>query len=226
MKTSIFVFGQTGRMGEEVLKRIAADENLSFIGGYSRSNPQIELEHSPDLVIDFSLPASLPELVAFAKKYNVPVVSGTTGYSDAEKKQLKELGSQIPVFWAANMSFGVYLMCQLTEMLARYERFYEYRIEETHHIHKKDKPSGTALIIEEAARKSTEKLKPTLSHREGEVFGIHSFFANSNDETLEIKHEAKNRGLFAQGALDVGKWLIDQKPGFYNMDDFFQTFKS
>ncbi len=226
MSISVFVFGQSGRMGQEVIKRIDSDPQLSFAGGFSKATEEPTFNSNPDLIVDFSLPEGTRRLVSFAKDHNLPLVSGTTGLSDEDKNLLKELGNTVPVFWAANMSFGVYLMCQLTETLARYEKFYDFKIEETHHVHKKDKPSGTALIIEEAVRKSTTQLQPTLSHREGEVFGIHSFFANSKDETLEIRHEAKNRGLFAQGALDIGKWLIDQEPGFYSMDDFFHTFKS
>lgn len=226
MRKDVFVFGLSGRMGQEVKSRLENDKVFEFQGGHSRSTPNLTPEKSPDLVIDFSLPEGFSELADFIEKNNSPLVSGTTGLDKDQKKKLGELGQKVPVFWASNMSFGVYLMCQLTEWLASYDKFYEYHVEETHHIHKKDKPSGTALTIEDSARKSTENLKPTIAHREGEVFGIHSFFANSKDEIIEIKHEAKNRGLFAQGAIDVGKWLIRQPPGFYGMDDFFKTFRS
>lgn len=224
MNKGVYIFGISGRMGQEVKKLVESTPGLELLGGYSRSQAGNTPERSPDIVIDFSLPETLPHLKEFIAKHNSCLVSGTTGLSEAQKLELKGLGSFSPVFWAANMSFGVYLMCQLVEKLARYDQFYNFNIEETHHIHKKDKPSGTALIVEESAKKSTSHLGQIKSIREGEVFGIHRFLASSKNESLEIKHEAYNRSLFAQGALDISSWLCQQPPGFYSMDDFFKNF--
>lgn len=220
---NVYIFGLSGRMGQEVADIINKSSDFNLLGGYSRSNSSLELGDlpSPDLVIDFSLPAAFEDLCLFIKKHKPSVVSGTTGLTSAQLSQLKDLGGQTPIFWAANMSFGVFLMSQLTKTLARYDQLYKYHVEETHHIHKKDKPSGTAIIIENAAKASTPNLGETLSIREGEVFGIHQFIAQSKNEKIEIKHEALNRSLFAQGAVDVGRWLTTQKAGFYGMDDFF-----
>ncbi len=225
MSTSVFIFGESGRMGQEVKTIVNNTEGLEFVGGFSAQNPDLNPQQKPDVVIDFSLPETRPQLVDFVNQQGCGLVSGTTGFKQDDFKALKELGQNAPVFWAANMSFGVYLMCQLTEMLAKYQDFYKFHIEETHHVHKKDKPSGTAIIIENSAKKSTDQLQPTVSHREGEVFGIHRFIASSNNENLEIKHEAHNRSLFAQGAVDVAQWVVDQSPGFYGMDDFFKKFQ-
>lgn len=224
MKKTVFVFGESGRMGQEVINIVNHADNLDFVGGFSHDKPMSKLSKSPDIVIDFSLPASQPSLCEFIKTHKSALVSGTTGFSDTQLQEVRNLGSVAPVFWAANMSFGVHLMGRLTETLARYEKFYDFQVEETHHIHKKDKPSGTAIIIENAALKSTKKLKPTISHREGEVFGIHRFIASSANEKVEIIHEAHNRSLFAQGAVDISLWLSEKPPGFYQMDDFFKTF--
>ncbi|MEM7645885.1 MAG: dihydrodipicolinate reductase C-terminal domain-containing protein, partial [Pseudomonadota bacterium] len=181
------------------------------------------LSEAPDILIDFSLPEALPGLVDFVKEHKSCVVSGTTGFNDSQFETFFELGKIVPLFWAANMSLGVHLMCELTEQLARYEKFFQFKIEEAHHVHKKDKPSGTALIIEQAARRSTSKIKPIESIREGEIFGIHRFIAESPLETLEVRHKALDRALFAQGALDVSLWLADQEPGVYTMGDFCKT---
>jgi 4-hydroxy-tetrahydrodipicolinate reductase len=218
----IFVFGLSGRMGQEVKKITEDNPALRLVGGTSRSQPT-QPSVTPHLVIDFSLPESLDSLVQLIHEHKAPLVSGTTGLTPDQKAMLKQLGNEVPVFWSANMSFGVYLMCQLTEMLARYDGMYHYQIEETHHIHKKDKPSGTAIMIEQAAGKSTQKLKPTISLREGEVFGEHRFIARSDNELLEIRHEALSRSLFAQGAVDIGRWLVKQRPGYYEMSDFFAS---
>lgn len=226
MKKNVFIFGISGRMGQEIASIVDRNSTLNLIGGYSKEQTNLDLETAPDIVIDFSLPETFDSLKTFIQKYQPALVSGTTGLSDNQKQELTELGNVAPVFWAANMSFGVYLMCKLTETLAQYQQFYNYHIEETHHVHKKDKPSGTALIVEDAARKSTSKLGETVSLREGEVFGIHSFIAESPNERLEIKHEAHNRGLFAQGAVDISMWLSQQPKGFYTMDDFFMNFQT
>lgn len=224
----VFIFGVTGRMGQEVKKIVDDSKHLEYVGGYSGSSPTMELDQdqAPDLLIDFSLPAAFSDLRTFVERYKPAVVSGTTGLSVDQYTQLKGLGESAPIFWSANMSFGVYLMTKLTQALAQYDSLYNYHVEEIHHIHKKDKPSGTALLIEDAARKATQNLGDTVSIREGEVFGVHRFIASSENEVVEIKHEALNRGLFAQGAVDVGKWLISQKSGFYGMDDFYKHLSS
>ncbi len=223
MKLKVFLFGETGRMGQELFQLINQSNAFEYVGGYSRKNNDFKTSAKPDVVIDFSLPETQEKLVEFLKQYPCALVSGTTGLNDQQKQNLKNLGQKNPVFWAANMSFGVYLLCQLTEKLAQYKKLYKYRIEETHHIHKKDRPSGTALIVSSAAQKSMGTQPEIISHREEEVFGIHHFIAESPNERLQISHEAFNRTLFAQGALDVSQWLSRQPKGFYTMDDFFKS---
>lgn len=227
MKKKVFLFGISGRMGQELKAQIDASSDLICMGGYSKENKSPQLSGSPDIIVDFSLPEAFDDLCAFKEKFPfAALVSGTTGLSEEQKKKLKAMGKEAPVFWAANMSFGVFLMSKLTEYLASFSEQYNLHIEETHHVHKKDKPSGTAIIIENAAKKKTTSLGPTISHREGEVFGIHRFIASNEFESLEIRHEANSRGLFAKGALDVGRWLVEKAPGFYDMDDYFENFSS
>ena len=239
---SVFIFGKSGRMGREVAKVVKENRSLRFVGGFSQKDKNHFISPSPDIVIDFSLPQAFCDLRAFIEKHNSSLVSGTTGWSKDQKKQLEQLGKKVPVFWAANMSFGIHLMRKLIETMARYEKFhssqiqklhsnqiaplnastelYSYQIQETHHIHKKDKPSGTALVLEKTARDSGLQLKETKSERKKEVFGIHRLVATSENERLEIQHLASNRKLFAKGAVDISVWLCQQKPGFYGMDDF------
>lgn len=222
----VYVFGSTGRMGQLVCENVSFNKDLELVGGFSRRQKENAPQKSPEIVIDFSLPAALDDLILFTKEHKSCIVSGTTGYTEEQFEKLKSLANDVPIFWSANMSFGVFLMCQLVEKLAAFEAFYSFQIEETHHKHKVDKPSGTALIIEKAARQNTAKIKPTLSHREGEVFGIHHFSAQSKLEKLTITHEALDRSLFAQGAIKISLWLKNQKPGFYQMTDFFEQFSN
>ncbi len=223
MKLKVFLFGETGRMGQELTQLIKNSDVFEYVGGFSRAKNDVQLKVNPDIVIDFSLPETQEKLLQLMTNHPCALVSGTTGLNPTQKENLKALGKNSPIFWAANMSFGVYLLCQLTEKLARYKKFYDYRIEETHHIHKKDRPSGTALIVASAAEKSLGQIPEIISHREEEVFGIHHFIAESKNEKLTLSHEAFNRTLFAQGALDVSQWLITQPKGFYTMDDFFKS---
>ena len=223
---SVLIFGETGRMGQEVKKIVEASPSLEYAGGFNRKNADAIKSLNPDIIIDFSLPAATESLINFVNEKPCAVVSGTTGWTEDEANKYKALGEVAPVFWSANMSFGVFLMCKLTEMLAKYDKFYNFKIEETHHIHKKDKPSGTAIMVKNAAEKSTSEIKTVESLREGEVFGIHRFIANSPNETLEIRHDATNRALFAQGAVDISEWLVSKPNGFYEMKDFFEAFNS
>ncbi|MCB0377626.1 MAG: 4-hydroxy-tetrahydrodipicolinate reductase [Bdellovibrionales bacterium] len=216
----VFVFGASGRMGQELKKIIDSNSKYQWVGGYGQESHGFELSEKPDVVIDFSLPEALPQLISLVESQACALVSGTTGWDEPQRKSFESLKKQHPIFWSANMSVGIHLMAQLVKTLARFGDRYSFQIEETHHIHKKDKPSGTAILLEKAAQQSTDQLKPTLSIREGEVFGIHKFIAQSPNEALEIKHEAFGRSLFAQGALDVAEWLITQKPGLYTMENF------
>ena len=227
----VFVFGITGRMGQNLKRLLENHPKLELVGGFHQNSHQklhqpLAVDPKPDVILDFSLPQALPQVEEFLLQTQSPcgLVSGVTGYSPGAFKRLKALGEKHPVFWASNMSFGVFLMCQLTKTLARYHPFYEFHIEETHHIHKKDKPSGTALTIQKAAQESHAPLGPIRSHREGERFGEHRFIASGKNETLEIVHKAHDRELFAQGALEVALWLPHQPPGFYEMEAFFNQF--
>ena len=226
MSKKVFLFGISGRMGEELKKQIDSMDEFVCIGGYSRKTANLDDVERPDVVIDFSLPETFPVLVNFIDKHKCALVSGTTGLNPDQKEKLKVLSKNSPVFWSANMSMGVFLMAQLTEVLASYDDQYSLQVEETHHIHKKDKPSGTAIIIEDAAKKRTSKLKETISIREGEIFGIHKFTASNEFESIEIRHEAFNRGLFAKGALDVALWLVNQPSGLYEMGNYFENRRS
>ena len=221
-KKSVFIFGKNGRMGQEVINIVKKTPSLFLVGGASKKDKNPVMNLSPDIVIDFSLPQAFYDLKSFIEKHRSCLVSGTTGFKEIQKKQLEKMGKKVPVFWSSNMSFGIYLMTKLTGKLAKYKKLYKYQIEETHHIHKKDKPSGTALLLEKTAKKLTN-LEPTVSHRKGEIFGIHRFIARSENEQLEIRHQALNRKLFAQGAVDISLWLCKQKAGFYEMDDFFKN---
>ena len=218
---SVFIFGLSGRMGQQLQELIKSSKDFKLVGGYSKEQAGLDTEEDIDVVIDFSLPETQQDLIAFCQKKKCALVSGTTGLQPDQQKNLENLAKERPVFWAANMSMGVYIMSQLIQELTRQPVSYSYQITDIHHIHKKDAPSGTALALEKAVHPKAS-LEPTESLREGEVLGIHNFKASGDFETLEIIHTAKDRKLFADGALRVALWLSDQTPGFYSMADYFK----
>lgn len=176
-----------------------------------------------DVLIDFSHPeATLPnlELAAKAKK---GMVIGTTGHTPDQLEKIREYGKKIPVVLAPNMSVGVNVLAKLLTDAARIlGKDFTVKITETHHIHKKDKPSGTALqwaravatgVGIDAGKISIESI------REGEVVGIHTIRLESAGEVLEFTHNAKSRDTFALGALRAAQWVVGKPNGIYTMTD-------
>ena len=191
-----------------------------------------------DVVIDFSWPASAVDNIRRSFDLKLPVVIGTTGWYD-KMEQVKEWcrTEDQAIFVAPNFSIGVNMMLQLTEKLSRMlNRFrnYDVSIEEIHHIHKLDAPSGTALMLARALMENLETKKkwsadltddPSIlyiaSRREGEVTGTHIVRAESSFDSLEITHQARNRKGFAAGALLAAEWLLGRH-GFFTMKDLME----
>ena len=217
----VFISGETGRMGQEVRKLIDQPESpWAYAGGLSRQSA-LPSNIPAQIVVDFSLPEATQRVVEHCHLHRLPLVCGTTGLKNEHRQLLMSLSRDLPVFWASNMSFGVHIFHQLIRTLSQYQSQFQYQLLETHHIHKKDAPSGTARSLEQTARTSGLPLEKTQSLREGEVLGVHTLVAQGPMENLQISHEATDRRLFADGALKVGLWLKSQKPGFYSMEDFF-----
>jgi len=220
--TGVLVSGFSGRMGQELFKIIESSPDLKFCGELNRQGPQIR-DEAIDVVVDFSLPEALDNVIRFCQDRGLPLVSGTTGLKPKDNSRLMDLSQTQAVFWSANMSFGVFIMNRLVEALSNYKLNFSYNMSETHHIHKKDAPSGTALQIEKTAKVNGLKVEDIESLREGATFGIHTFSAHNAMETLSITHEATSRQLFADGALQVARWIGAQKPGFYDMKAFVES---
>lgn len=172
-----------------------------------------------DIVIDFSLPALTDGVIAWCVSNKKPLVSGVTGISVEQKSKFTEAGKTIATLWAPNMSLGVAVLSRMLNELRNLKDF-EFQIEELHHKRKKDKPSGTALFLQEKleAAIGTEAPEP-LAIRGGGIFGIHRIWAMGEEETITLEHTAINRRVFARGAMKAAQWLISQKPGFYTLND-------
>jgi 4-hydroxy-tetrahydrodipicolinate reductase len=212
VKRKLLVIGQNGKMGTAILS-VAQRENkfkiISKITGSLR----------PDVVVDFSSPELLAKTIETCLKYRCQLVLGTTGLSKAHFNLIKRAAKEIPIVYSSNMSPGMNFLFHILSQIKALKGF-EFSIEETHHIHKKDRPSGTAKSMRNEIMAALPKAHVNVkSIREGEVFGDHVLDAKSNDEHITIKHSAFNRQVFARGALQAAHWLKNQKSGLFNMKD-------
>jgi 4-hydroxy-tetrahydrodipicolinate reductase len=185
-----------------------------------------------DVVIDFSLPENFKKTLTWCQAHQKPLVTGVTGLGEITNAKLHEIMGKdfkitTPLFWSSNMSLGIALLKKFIELVKVFEP-QSVEISETHHVQKKDSPSGTALSLAHGAKSllNYKKEIPIEALRVEEVFGIHEVTFKSDDEVLRIYHEAMNRKVFASGALKVAEWLISKKESrLMFMEDFIQDVK-
>ena len=196
------------------------------------------LEHS-DIVIDFSAPIATQNLLEAALENPKPLVIATTGLNDHQKNLMIEASKKAPILYATNMSLGVAILNKLVAMVSEKLRDFDIEIVEQHHRYKVDAPSGTALTLAESCAKARGlNLKDVIvtgrsghvgprskdeigvfAVRGGDVVGRHTVGFYNDGEFLELNHTATSRETFARGAIKVAKWLINQKPGLYSIND-------
>ena len=157
------------------------------------------------------------------KKYRKPLVCGTTGLSEEHFAKLKSSAAEFPIFYAPNMGIGVNVLAQMLhrakdDLISNFD----IKIIDTHHKHKKDAPSGTALFLANQLQTQDTQI-PITSIREGEAFGTHEVILSTPDETITITHQALNRNVFAMGAIKAAMWLASQKNGLYSFQDLLKT---
>lgn len=235
----VVVTGAAGRMGSRIIALAQGDKELKIVGaieapgsktlgqevggGVKISDSVEQALSMADVLIDFShAEATLGNLEIVAAKKKAAVI-GTTGHSEEQKKGIVALASKIPIVMASNMSVGVNVMWKIIAEAAKaLGQGFPVSVKEVHHIHKKDKPSGTALemirVLSEALRLPADRI-PVESIREGEVVGDHTAVFEGEGERLEITHHASSRDTFAQGALRAAQWVVGKKPGLYSMRD-------
>ena len=214
------IHGSDGRMGKEIISILNDDKGARFISGHDRDARLGLLDSkSMDVLIDFSQPKGLIEAIKWCVRENRPLVSGTTGLVAGEKKILMAASKKIPILWSSNMSLGIAILESLLSQLPL-EKNFDFQIEEFHHNKKKDRPSGTALLLQGALEGSQgRKLPSPLSIRGGGIFGVHKIHMMSEEETLTFEHTALNRKVFARGAVAAAKWIFQKPAGLYQMRD-------
>jgi len=193
-----------------------------------------------DVVIDFSRPDSLESIIKFCKEKNLPLVLCTTGFKEEQIDIINASSSSIPIFRSANMSIGINVVNSILKQVSAllYDSF-DIEIVEKHHNQKVDAPSGTALLLADTIKSSIkEEIKYVKGRdgvskrmhneigihaiRGGNIIGEHSVIFAGLNETIEIKHEALSRDVFAVGALKATEFILGKKPGMYNMDDLIK----
>ena len=224
----ILVHGASGRMGRTLLRLIALDPQFQLVAAVSRSgaDPGAGLQvqdmgRAPafDVAIDFSLPEAFDGVLAFCQSRGAAFVSGTTGLSETQRAALGHAASSIPVLWASNFSLGVAVLEDLVRRAATALPGWSVQIQETHHVHKKDAPSGTALTLARAVEVGNGRAPVIEFLRLGEVVGEHRVSLTGPGETLEFSHSAADRDIFALGALHAAALLARRGPGRYQLGE-------
>ena len=180
-----------------------------------------EIIRDADVVIEFTSPSATLEHLAWVDKFKKAIVIGTTGLDSQQVQKLKKTAQHIPIAFSPNMSLGVNLTFKLVKQAAQtLGQDYKVDIVEAHHIHKKDAPSGTAKRLAQLIKETSGRENVDIdSIREGEIVGDHEVRFGGPEDTLIIKHSAKTRDIFAQGALTAAKFIVQQAPGLYDMQD-------
>ncbi len=234
----IIINGSSGRMGR-ILTDLARRESediaaLVDIAGaeYSSLN---DFAGEADCVIDFSSHKATPEITAYCVKRNLPVLIAATGQTEDELSLIRDAAKSIPVFLSPNMSIGVALLADLAARTARLFGDCDIELVEAHHNQKLDVPSGTALMLAKRLQEERENLTFNIGRHEdgkrtaneigihslryGSEVGTHEIIFSNGLETITLRHDAKDRALFAKGALTAARWLVKQNAGFYGMRD-------
>ncbi|NQS99817.1 MAG: 4-hydroxy-tetrahydrodipicolinate reductase [Candidatus Omnitrophica bacterium] len=239
------ISGCCGRMGQRIIALAHQDKQLKITGALEQTGhpavgkklaevikidqSEIKVSDSPDqikgadVLIEFTDPAATIKHLASAVKYKTAMVIGTTALNAQHLEKIKQAASDIAIVFSPNMSLGVNLVFKLIKQAAQKLGLdYQVDITEAHHVHKKDAPSGTAKrladLIKQSRGSEDEAIKID-SIREGEIVGEHQVRFDGPSDVVTIKHSAKTRDIFAQGALEAAKFAAKQKSGFYDMQD-------
>jgi len=249
-KIKLTITGCLGRMGQQLIKSAKNSKNFKLVSltenriinkkicGLGPQLNSVSAFKNANVIIDFTIPKCTLEVLKVASKLKKKMVIGTTGFSKKEENLIKKYSKKIPILKAGNMSLGINLLMYLTEIASKSlgDNFLS-KVFEVHHKHKKDHPSGTALMLGKGIATGKNKdfynlmgkkylNKKTFPYskkinfnsiRKGEIVGNHKVLFSSGKETITLDHEAFDRALYSEGALTAAKWLMGKKPGLYSM---------
>ena len=251
-KINIAITGCLGRMGQQLIKSVKKNNDFKLVAltenkkmdkkiyGLKINRNEEQIFKNAQLIIDFTIPKCTFQVLKIAAKLKKKVVIGTTGFTKKEENLIKKFSKKIPILKAGNMSLGINLLMYLTEIASgSLGNKFLSKVFEIHHKHKKDYPSGTALMLGKGIAVGKNKNFYNLignkylnkknfpygkkinfnSIRRGSVIGKHEVKFSSGKEIITLNHEAFDRALYSEGALSAAKWLINKKPGLYSMRD-------
>ena len=249
-KINLAIIGYKGKMGQQLIKSSKKNKDFKLAvltenrlikkktAGIKPSLNTINAFKKANVIIDFTVPKCTLKVLKIATKQKKRVVIGTTGFTKKQEKIIRNYSKKIPILKAGNMSLGVNLLMYLTEIASRsLGKNFLSKVYEVHHKHKKDHPSGTALMLGKGVaigkNKNLNKLmgkkyvnKKSFPYgkkinfnslRKGSVVGKHEVSFSSGKEVVSLNHEAFDRALFSEGALTAARWIINKKPGLYSM---------
>lgn len=236
----LIINGANGKMGH-ILTSMAGDEAVALVdvnpaeGMYKSLD---EFTGEADCVIDFSNHASTQAVMSYCVRRGLPVLVASTGQTEEELALIREASAKVPVFLSPNMSIGVALVADLAERVARIFGECDIELVEAHHNQKLDVPSGTALMLAKRIQEAREDLTFNVgrhdngkrtqneigihSLRYGSEVGTHEVIFSNGLETITLRHDAKDRALFARGALSAARWLVKQGAGLYGMREYLK----
>lgn len=225
----LLIHGASGRMGRALLRLAAQRDDLAVVAAVQRRVDQRVVDGIPrfaaselagvpvfDTAIDFSLPEGFDPVLALCQARGAGFVSGTTGLSDPQRAALDAAAARIPVLWQANFSVGVAVLDELVERAASALPGWDCDIVESHHVHKRDAPSGTALALGESAGRGGATPR-YASLRAGDIVGEHLVQFTTAGERIELVHRAGDRDIFASGALMAALRLTGRPAGRYGL---------
>jgi len=251
-KINLAITGCLGRMGQQLIKSSKSDKNFKLvaltenkpinkkIAGIKLNLNTEQAFKKIDVIVDFTVPRCTLEILKIASKLKKRVVIGTTGFTQKDENLIKRYSKKIPILKAGNMSIGVNLLMYLTEIASgSLGDNYLSKVLEIHHKHKKDYPSGTALMLGKGIANGKNKDFYSLigkkflnkksfpfgkkinfnSIRKSEIIGEHEVKFSSGKEVITLNHEAFDRALYSEGALTAAKWLTSKRAGLYSMRD-------
>ena len=262
MSIKISIPGGNGRMGKVLIKQIIENKNLELGNSYclpdekekgldlgtlvgldpikkTLTDDSSSIFQNTDVIIDFTVPEASILHVEKAATYKIPIIIGTTGFSNEQFDRIKSFSNKIPIVYSANFSVGITIMKKLiSDVTKNLGLDWEIEIFEAHHNKKVDSPSGTALLLGSIAASARDKNLDDVKQlsregiigkrkkdeigfsvvRGGNVVGEHSIKYYNGDERLEINHFANDRSIFARGAIRSAIWILNQKAGFFTLD--------
>ena len=240
----LLINGASGKMGH-IIAEMAGEENIAarvdvtFENAPGKYNNIEDFNGVADCAVDFSNHKAVEGLLNYCVKKNLPVLIASTGHTEDEVKKIHEAAKKIPVFFSPNMSIGVALLADLAERVTKLFGACDIELIETHHNQKLDVPSGTALMLADRIKAAKPELFFNVGRHEngkrneneigihslryGSEVGTHEIIFSNGLETITLRHDAKNRALFARGALEAVKWLVKKGAGLYSMKEFINS---